>query len=356
MQRAILEFFTVGILLAAFFCSNALAYDDKNYIYIGQYNGMDYFLDSYSVNVKSDKPSARSWTQKIFPIGESLKPNTARSIEQKFYTDGTTAYNSSHKKNPIDAIADDTERVFLMKCFNVGYEAAFGEASTIVVQPPVIDEPGEVNAGLTEIVFILDRSGSMGGMEDDTIGGFNSMLERQKAATGEALMTTILFDDKIEYLHDRIAIDEIQPITREEYWVRGSTALLDAVGDAIKHVKTIQRFAKAKDRPAKTIFCITTDGMENASTHYTYRDVKRLIEMQKEAGWEFLFLGADINSGDVAERMGISRDRSANYKKDRRGSGLMYDAFSQAVTSMRSSGSVQEDWKDEVEADERDRK
>ena len=355
MLHTLFKFFTVSVLLTAFFCNQVQAYDDKNYIYIGQYNGMDYFLDAYSISVKSDKPNARTWTQKVFPIGESLKPNTARSIEQKFHVENGIAYNSTHKKNPIDEVADNAERIFLMKSFNVGFEQAFGESPEIISKVQPLKDDGKVNPELTEIVFILDRSGSMGGMEEDTIGGFNSMLERQKSTDGKAFMTTILFDDKIEYLHDRIELDELRPITREEYWVRGSTALLDAIGETIVHIKAIQKYAKPEERPAKTIFCITTDGMENASRKYDYRAVKRLIEQQKESGWEFLFLGADIDSTALAERIGIDRSRAANYKKDRRGSGLMYGAFSDAVTSMRSSGTVAEDWKDEVEEDERSR-
>ena len=385
---------TVGLMLAAFFCAHALAYDlpvkpsepiegaqvapepvDKNYIYIGRFNGLDYFLDKFSIEIKKDNDSARSWTQFIFPIGENLPPGVVRSTSQTFFTDGEKAYNSSRRKLPIEDIKDDAAREFMMRCFTVGYENAFGEKFLNVTSQattsaavdgtmPIVksnstnegDGIGMTNKNLTEIVFILDRSGSMSGMEPDTIGGFNSMLERQKAAEGEAFLTTILFDDKVEVLHDRLPIGEIKPITTEEYWVRGSTALLDAVGEAIRHIKTIHKYAREEDRPNKTIFCITTDGMENSSVRYSYRDVKQLIDAQKEKGWEFLFLGADIDSGEVAERMGIDRNRAANYRKDSQGSDMMYSAFSDAMTSMREVGSVEDSWKDEVEADERDRK
>ncbi len=342
-MKKFLGLLTVSMMFAAFFYSTTAAYDvpDKNYIYVARYNGMDYFLDSYSVKVTKDKPSARSWTQFVFPIGEDVPKKLARSIEQTFYTDGETAYNSSHAKNPIDAIADAEDREFMRRCFEVGYEYAFGEKYSA--------------RNLTEVVFILDRSGSMSGMESDTIGGFNAMLDKQKSAEGDAYLTTVLFDDKVEVLHDRLPIGGIKPITGEEYWVRGSTALLDAVGETINHIKKIQKYARDGERPSKTIFCITTDGMENASRHYSYRDIKNLIEQQKEVGWEFLFLGADIDSAEVAERLGIDRSRAANYRKDARGSGLMYGAFADAVTSMRESGAVDDNWKDEVEADERDR-
>lgn len=371
---------TASIMLAAFFCAFASAsadekFDgvDRNYVYVGRHDERDWFLDRYSIEIKRDKNSERGWEQKIFPIGENMPANSARSIEQKFFTDGELAYNSSHRKNQIDLIEDEGERSFIRRCFEVGYENAFGEkfVARQATTPGSVDDKIRIvksnqsskgdaikmtNENLTEIVFILDRSGSMGGMEEDTIGGFNSMLEKQKALDGSAFLTTILFDNRMEMLHDRLPLEEVKPITREEYWVRGSTALLDAVGEAIKHIKTIHKYARDEDRPSKTIFCITTDGMENASTRYNYRDVKRLIEQQKELGWEFLFLGADIDSAAVADRMGIDRSRAANYRKDSRGSGLMYDAFAGAVTAMRESGAVDDDWKDEVEADERDRK
>lgn len=394
MITKIVRLITVSFILTAFFYAQAFAYElpkpveetveettntveptDKNYVYIGRYNGMDYFLDKYSIKIKKDDGSARSWTQFIFPIGENVPPEASRSTEQTFFTDGEIAYNSGRRKNPIDQIQNEVDRQFMMKCFSVGYENAFNEkfngnvASEVTTNAavdatiPIVksnstskgDGIGMADKNLTEIVFILDRSGSMGGMEADTIGGFNSMLDRQKKAEGDAFLTTILFDDKMDILHDRLPIKEVKPITTEEYWVRGSTALLDAVGEAIKHIKTIHKYARDEDRPDKVIFCITTDGMENSSVRYSYRDIKNMIEAQKEKGWEFLFLGADIDSAEVADRMGIDRNRAANYKKDAHGSGLMYKAFEGAVTAMRESGAVDDDWKDEVEADERNR-
>ncbi len=361
MITKIAKLITVSIMLAAFFCLTAsAAYElpeppespvekaptfvkplDKNYIYIARYNGLDYFLDEYSIAIKKDDGSARSWTQYIFPIGKKIPKGMSRSTEQTFFTDGERAYNSSRQKNPIDAIENAVERNFMRRCFEVGYERAFGQKFS--------------DQKLTEIVFILDKSGSMGGMESDTIGGFNAMLDKQKAATGEAFLTTVLFNDKVEILHDRVPLGSVEHITQAEYNVSGTTALLDAVGETINRIKTIQSSARESERPSKTIFCITTDGMENASAEYNYAAVKKLIDERKEAGWEFLFLGADIDSAAVAERMGIDRSRAANYKKDSRGSNLMYEAFGDAVTAMRSSGKVDDAWKDEVQADERDR-
>ena len=365
MITKIIRLITVSIMLAAFFCAQAFAYElpeplkkpveesatpveptDKNYVYIGRYNGLDYFLDKYSIKIKKDNSTARSWTQFIFPIGEKVPPEASRSTLQTFSTDGDNAYNSGRSKNPIAQMENEIDRAFMMKCFSVGYKNAFGENFKGITE----------NKNVTEIVFILDRSGSMGGMEADTIGGFNSMLDKQKNAEGDAYLTTILFDNKIDILHDRLPISEIKPLTTEEYWVRGSTALLDAVGEAIKHIETIHKYARAEDRPDKVIFCITTDGMENASVKYSYRVIKNMIEAKKEMGWEFLFLGADIDSTELADRIGIGRNRAANYKKDAHGSGLMYEAFGDAVTAMRESGAVNDNWKDEVEADERKRK
>lgn len=163
---------------------------------------------------------------------------------------------------------------------------------------------------LTEIVFILDRSGSMAGLEDDTIGGFNAMIEKQKREPGEALVSTVLFDNDCEVIHDRIAVQKIVPLTRNEYYVRGCTALLDAVGGAIHHIGNVHKYAREEDRPEKTLFVITTDGMENASRKYSYDRLKAMIERQKgKYGWEFLFLGANIDAAKEAARFGIGADR-----------------------------------------------
>ena len=173
---------------------------------------------------------------------------------------------------------------------------------------------------LTELVFILDRSGSMQGLEEDTIGGFNSMLEKQKRETGEAFVSTILFDDWAEVLHDRIPIREVSPITGRDYWVRGCTALLDALGGAIQHIANIHKYARSEDIPEHTLFVITTDGMENASRRYSVHQVQEMIcHQQKKYGWEFLFLGANIDAVETAGRLGIAPERAVNYHSDSQG-------------------------------------
>ena len=197
--------------------------------------------------------------------------------------------------------------------------------------------------GLTEIVFILDRSGSMSGLESDTIGGYNAMLEKQKKEEGEAYMSTVLFDDKIEVLHDRKRIEEIEPITDREYFVRGCTALLDAVGGAIHHIGNIHKYARPEDVPEKTLFIITTDGLENASRQYTYEKVRRMVEHEKEKyGWEFIFLGANIDAVHVAGRFGVSADRSVRYTSDSEGTALNYRTVSRVVSTARSAKSLRE--------------
>ena len=189
---------------------------------------------------------------------------------------------------------------------------------------------------LTEIVFILDRSGSMSGLESDTIGGFNSMIAKQQKEEGEAIVSTVLFDDETDVIHDRVAIGEVKKLTEEDYYVRGCTALLDAVGGAIHHIGNVHKYAREEDRPAKTLFVITTDGLENASRYYSFTDVKKLIKRQQEKyNWEFLFLGANIDAIEVAGNMGISRDRAANYNCDEVGTALNYQVLEAAVTRVR---------------------
>ncbi|SDV99245.1 hypothetical protein SAMN04487759_10143 [Kandleria vitulina] len=189
---------------------------------------------------------------------------------------------------------------------------------------------------LTEIVFILDRSGSMSGLESDTIGGFNSMIAKQQKEEGEAIVSTVLFDDETDVIHDRVAIGDVKKLTEEDYYVRGCTALLDAVGGAIHHIGNVHKYAREEDRPAKTLFVITTDGLENASRHYSFKDVKKLIKRQQEKyNWEFLFLGANIDAIEVAGNMGISRDRAANYNCDEIGTALNYQVLEAAVTRVR---------------------
>ena len=206
---------------------------------------------------------------------------------------------------------------------------------------------------LTELVFILDRSGSMAGLEADTIGGFNAMLEKQKRQPGEAYVSTVLFDNDCEVIHDRLPLDRVPALTEREYYVRGCTALLDAVGGAIHHIGNVYRYAREEDRPEKTLFVITTDGMENASRRYSYDKVRAMIERQKEKyGWEFLFLGANIDAAKEAARFGIGADRAANYHADRKGTGVIYEAISEAVCQMRNcSAPLSADWKESVERD-----
>ena len=191
--------------------------------------------------------------------------------------------------------------------------------------------------GLTEIVFILGRSGSMEGLESDTIGGYNSLIERQKKEEGEAFISTVLFDDRSEVLHDRVSLDVIQPMTDKEYYVRGCTALLDALGGAIHHIGNVHKYAREEDRPEKTLFIITTDGQENSSHQYTYDKVKKMVERQKEKyGWEFLFLGANIDAIGEASRFGIKADRAVNYNCDSEGTAVNFKVLSEAVTRVRA--------------------
>ena len=205
---------------------------------------------------------------------------------------------------------------------------------------------------LTEIVFILDRSGSMAGLEHDTIGGFNAMIEKQKREPGEALVSTVLFDNECEVIHDRVDIQKIEPMTRNEYYVRGCTALLDAVGGAIHHIGNVHKYAREEDRPEKTLFVITTDGMENASRKYTYDRLKTMIERQKEKyGWEFLFLGANIDAAKEAARFGIGADRAANYHADSIGTAVIYEAVSEAVCNIRACQPMTNNWRRKVDED-----
>ena len=205
---------------------------------------------------------------------------------------------------------------------------------------------------LTEIVFILDRSGSMAGLEDDTIGGFNAMIEKQKNEPGEALVSTVLFDNDCEVIHDRVGIQEIEPMTRNEYYVRGCTALLDAVGGAIHHIGNVHKYAREEDRPEKTLFVITTDGMENASRKYSYERLKAMIERQKEKyGWEFIFLGANIDAAREAARFGINADRAVNYNADSIGTAVIYEAVSEAVCNVRACQPMTNNWRRKVDED-----
>ena len=206
---------------------------------------------------------------------------------------------------------------------------------------------------LTELVMILDRSGSMAGLERDTIGGYNSMLRRQREADGEVLVSTVLFDDRSEVLYDRVPLDRLPQMTEKEYYVRGCTALLDALGGAIHHIGHVHKYAHDEDRPEKTIFVITTDGMENASLEYSYGRVKKMVERQKEKyGWEFLFLGANMDAIETAGRFGISADRAANYNSDHEGTALNYEVLAETVCEMRVSASpIGASWKKRIDED-----
>ena len=205
---------------------------------------------------------------------------------------------------------------------------------------------------LTEIVFILDRSGSMSGLEGDTIGGFNAMIEKQKREPGEALISTVLFDNEDEVIHDRVDIQKIEPLTNKDYYVRGCTALLDAVGSAIHHIGNVHKYAREEDRPEKTLFVITTDGMENASRKYSYDRLKMMIERQKEKyGWEFIFLGANIDAAKEAARFGIDADCVADYHADSKGTAVIYEAMSEVVCNVRASRPMSEEWKRSIDED-----
>lgn len=210
----------------------------------------------------------------------------------------------------------------------------------------------KIRNNITELVFILDRSGSMAGLEADTIGGFNAMIEKQKKQDGECFVSTVLFDGVSEVLHDRVRLSEIKPMTDEDYTVRGCTALIDALGGAIHHISNIHKYARPEDVPENTMFIITTDGMENASRKYSSHKVKSMIERQKEKyGWEFLFIGANIDAVETAARYGIGADRAVNYNADKEGTGVLYKAVANAVCSVRASAPLDESWSEEINED-----
>ena len=216
----------------------------------------------------------------------------------------------------------------------------------------------EKREDLTELVFILDRSGSMSGLEGDTIGGFNSVIEKQKRQSGKCLVTTVLFDSRVVTLHDRVELQDLRPMTREDYCVGGCTALLDALGGTIRHIANIHRYARPEDVPARTSFVIMTDGLENASRCFGSDEVKRMIRHEKEKyGWEFLFLAANIDAVETAERIGIQRDRAVNYHPDKMGVRAAYKAVSDAVSARRACAEpLSADWCAEVDRDYQNRK
>ncbi|MBQ7719975.1 MAG: VWA domain-containing protein [Clostridia bacterium] len=208
---------------------------------------------------------------------------------------------------------------------------------------------------LTELVFILDRSGSMSSLKSDTVGGFNSMLEKQKKNEGEALVTTVLFNNEIAYVHDRAVISSVRPMTDDDYVPAGTTALIDAIGETVRHISDIHKYAREEDVPEHTMFIITTDGLENASHRFSSDEVKKMIVEKKEEGWEFLFLGANIDAVETAKRFGISEDRAVTYLSDKEGTALNYEVMSEAVSSMRANAPLKASWKERIMADKKKR-
>ena len=209
-----------------------------------------------------------------------------------------------------------------------------------------------MNNNLTEIVFILDRSGSMAGLEGDTIGDFNAMVEKQKKEEGEALLSAVLFGSESEVLYDRVDIKKIEPMTDRQYRVGGCTALLDAIGGAVHHIANVHKYAREEDRPARTVFVITTDGMENASRSYSYDEVQRMVKHEQEKyGWEFLFLGANMDAIAAARRFGIRQDRAVRYCSDGAGTELNYRVVSETVARVRRHEKIEADWSAPIAAD-----
>ena len=214
----------------------------------------------------------------------------------------------------------------------------------------------EKNNNITELVFILDRSGSMSGLESDTVGGFNSMIEKQKKQNDPCYVSTVLFDDVSEVLYDRVKLGDVQKMNENQYYVRGCTALMDAIGGAIHHIGNIHKYIRNEDVPAHTMFVIMTDGMENASRRYSSEQVKQMIEHQKEKyGWEFLFIGANIDAVETAARYGIGADRAVNYNADKKGTRIVYETVAEAVCNVRASKQLQAEWSKEIEKDWQER-
>lgn len=214
-----------------------------------------------------------------------------------------------------------------------------------------------MNENLTEMVFILDRSGSMSGLESDTIGGFNSLIKKQRKQDGECLVSTVLFDHVSEVLHDRVKLSEIKKMTEDDYTVRGCTALIDAIGCAIHHIGNIHKYARKEDVPENTMFVIMTDGMENASHIYSSKEVKKMIEHRKKKyGWEFLFIGANIDSVETAGHFGIGADRAVNYHADKKGTAVVFDTIAETICSVRESIPLTAAWSDRINKDYNSRK
>ena len=209
---------------------------------------------------------------------------------------------------------------------------------------------------ITELVFILDRSGSMAGFESDTIGGFNATIEKQKKQEGGCYVSTVLFDNQSEVLHDRVKLGDIPLMTDKDYTVRGCTALFDAIGGAIHHIGNIHKYARPEDVPEHTIFIITTDGMENASHRFSRQQIKEKIKRQTEKyGWEFIFLAANIDAEDTAEGIGISRDRAVNYTQDEDGIAITYETMCEAITAVRCDSIATGNWRKKLDNDNKRR-
>lgn len=215
----------------------------------------------------------------------------------------------------------------------------------------------KTNNNITELVFILDRSGSMGGLESDTIGGFNSLIDKQKKQEGKCYVSTVLFDNECKVIHDRVKLKKVKPMTDKDYYVRGCTALLDAMGGAIRHIANIHKYSRPEDVPEHTMFVIMTDGYENASRFYTSDRVKAMIEHEKEKyGWEFLFIGANIDAVETASHFGISKDRAVNYRADSKGTGIVYDTVASTVCCLRNDNPISADWCRSIDEDYNSRK
>lgn len=214
-----------------------------------------------------------------------------------------------------------------------------------------LNKNSATNPDLTELVFIIDRSGSMQGLENDTIGGINAVIDKNRAAGGDCIVSTVLFDSETKVLHDRVNINEVKPLTEKDYWVRGCTALLDAVGGSIRHIKRVQKYMPDGHKAGHVIFVITTDGFENASHIFTYAEVKKMITEQQECGWEFMFLGANIDAAAEAANLGIAEDRAATYVCDSQGTAVMYDSVANAACAMRSAPQAQRingSWREKI--------
>ena len=213
-----------------------------------------------------------------------------------------------------------------------------------------------MNKDLTEVVFIIDESGSMHGLEGDTVGGFNSTVDKQKKLEGECLVSTVMFNTRSRVIHDRVNIKSIEKMTDNDYRPSGSTALNDALGDAIRHIKMVHRYIREEDVPFKTMFVITTDGMENASCKYSLSEVKKMIEERKEKGWEFVFLAANIDAAETARSYGIDADSCVDYVNDAEGNAIKYACMCEAITSVRTSKKLSKNWKKKSEEDFRNRR